>query len=159
MSEKGNVLFREKNLKKASGPEDLDRYLKVTGFGPWMVLAAATLLLAAVFIWVFFGKIQTSITGAGYAENGVLRCYVAQSDQEKITEETTVIIDGVQGQVTGLDAGLHSSSELPNDLLFLLPGVRWYSTVQVRCPLEDGLYKVTFYQREITPSSFMTQGD
>ena len=159
MKESNPTIFREKNLKKAAGPEQLDGYLKVTGFGPWVVLLAAALVLAAIFAWAFFGKIQTTVTGAGYCENGVLRCYVAQSAVGEITGETAVMIEGTRGEVTGIDAGLHSASELANDLLFLLPEERWYCTVQISCPLEDGLYTATFYEREITPSSFMTRGD
>ena len=123
------------------------------------VLLAAALVLAAVFSWVFLGKIQTTVTGAGYCENGVLVCYVAQSELGEITEETVVMIDEVQGEVIGIDASLHSSSEIPNELLYLLPDERWYSTVQINCPLKDGLYTVTFYQREFAPSSFLTRGD
>lgn len=159
MSNHANTVFREKNLQKAVGPEKLDGYLKVTGFAPWFVLLAAALVLAAVFVWVFFGRIQTTITGAGYCENGVLRCYVAQKELGEITKESVVMIEDVRGEVTGMDASLHSASEMPNELLFLLPDERWYSTVQIRCPLEDGLYTVTFYQSEIAPSSFLTRGD
>ena len=159
MSNNAKTVFRDKNLQKAVGPEKLDGFLKVTGFAPWFVLLAAALVLAAVFVWVFFGRIQTTITGAGYCENGVLRCYVAQSELGEITKETVVMIEGVQGEVTGIDNSLHSASEVSNELLFLLPDERWYSTVQIKCPLKDGLYTVTFYQSEIAPSSFLTQGD
>ena len=159
MKESNATLFREKNLKKAAGPEQLDGYLKVTGFGPWFVLLSAALILAAIFAWAFFGKLQSTVTGAGYAENGVLRCYVAQSELEEITEETTVMIEDTRGAVTNIDASLHSASELSNDLLFLLPEARWYCTVQIDCPLEDGLYTVTFYQREVAPAAFLMRGD
>ena len=30
--------------------------------------------------------------------------------------------------------------------------------VVLDCPLEDGLYKVSFYRESVTPVSFMTQG-
>ena len=159
MSNNGKTVFREKNLQKAAGPEKLDGYLKVTGFGPWFVLLAAALVLAAIFSWVFFGKIQTTNTGAGYCENGVLLCYVAQSELGEITDETVVMIDEVQGKVTGIDTSLHSASEIPNELLYLLPDERWYSTVEIECPLEDGIYTVTFYQRELSPSSFLKRSD
>ena len=55
MEDTGKNLFRSENLKKASEPEQLDGYLKVTGFGPWFVLLAAALVLGAIFIWAFFG--------------------------------------------------------------------------------------------------------
>jgi hypothetical protein len=153
------TLFREKNLKKAVEPEQLDGYLKVTGFGPWFVVLAAALVLAAIFVWAFLGKIQPIITGAGYCESGTLICYVAQSEIGEITKETTVDIEGSPGRVTGIDLSLYASSEIPNDVLFLLPEARWYSTVKLSCELEDGLYTVSFRQKAITPASFMTRGD
>ena len=152
------TVFREKNLKKAAGPEQLDGYIKVTGFGPWFVVLAAALILAAVFVWAFFGKIQPVITGAGCCENGTLRCYVAQNEIAEITDETAVDIEGSPGSVTGIDMSLYNSSEISNDILFLLPDSRWYSTVKISCELEDGLYTVKFTQKAIAPASFMTRG-
>ena len=76
MAENEKTLFREKNLKNATDPEQLNSYLKVTGFSAWFVVIAAALVLAAIFIWAFFGKIQTSIQGAGYCTNGIVMCYL-----------------------------------------------------------------------------------
>ena len=63
MTDTETTVFREKNLKKASDPEQLDGYLKVTGMGPWFVILAAALVLAAIFVWVFFGKVHTIVNG------------------------------------------------------------------------------------------------
>lgn len=156
--ENGSSIFREKNLKKAAEPDQLDGYLKVTGFGPWFVLLAAGLVLAAIFIWAFFGRMHMVIQGAGYCENGTLVCYVAQKEINGITEDTVAEIDGTEVTITGIDLSLYTASEIPNDVLFLLPDVKWYSTVKLSCPLEDGLYPVTFLQEAVAPASFMTKG-
>ena len=74
MTDTETTVFREKTLKKASDPEQLDGYLKVTGFGPWFVILAAALVLAAIFVWAFFGRVQTVISGAGYCKNGMICC-------------------------------------------------------------------------------------
>ncbi|MBR3174899.1 MAG: hypothetical protein IKF55_03400 [Oscillospiraceae bacterium] len=130
----------------------------MTGFGPWFVVLAAALVLAAIFVWAFCGKIQPVINGAGTCENGTLGCYVAQNEIKEITDETTVDIEGTQGKIAGIDMSLYNANEIPDDILFLLPESRWYSTVRISCELEDGLYAVTFLQKPITPASFLTRG-
>lgn len=158
MEETGKNLFREENLKKASEPEQLDGYLKVTGFGPWAVLLAAALMLAAVFVWAFFGRLHTTVTGAGYCKDGTLVCYMAQKDTDSITENSDADVEGIEGVVTGISPDLFSSSEVPKDVLPRLADSKWYCTVSVSCPREDGLYTVIF-QNPVAPASFMTGGD
>lgn len=158
MEQRPTTIFREANLKKAAEPEKLDGYLKVTGFGPWLVLVAAGLIIAAIFVWMFFGKLQTSVMGAGYCNDGVLVCYVAQKDYDSITEDTTVDIEGSEGIMISTDNNLYTSSEIPNDILYLLPDSRWYCVVEVKCPLNDGLYTAVFVN-EVEPASFLTCGD
>lgn len=158
MEETGNNLFREKNLKKASEPEQLDGYLKVTGFGPWAVLLAAALVLGAVFVWAFFGRLHTTMIGAGYCKDGTLVCYVTQKDFDSISEDTAADVEGTEGTVTGSVAELLASSEVPKDVLPRLADSKWYCRVTVSCPLEDGLYTVIF-QKPVAPASFMTGGD
>ncbi len=158
MNETGMNLFREENLKKASEPERLDAYLKVTGFGPWLVLLAAALALAAVFVWAFFGRLHITVTGAGNCENGTLVCYVAQKDIDDITENSVADVEGAEGAVTGIDADLFAASEVPKDVLPRLTDSKWYCRVTVNCPQEDGLYTVIF-QKPVAPASFMTRGD
>ena len=151
-----NQLFREEKLKKAAEPEQYDGYLKVTGFGPWFVLLTAALLLAAIFAWAFFGRLQTVVTGAGYTENGMLTCYVAREEIGEITEHTTADIGGTPVRVLRIDTALYDPAQVPNDVRFLISDSRWYSTVELSCPLEDGLYTVSFHQDAIAPVSFMT---
>ena len=157
MEETGKNLFREENLKKASEPEQFDGYLKVTGFGPWAVLLAAALVLGAVFVWAFFGRLQITVSGAGYCNDGTIVCYVAQKDTDSITESSTADVEGTEGVVTGISPDLFSSSQVPKDVLPHLPDSKWYCEVTVNCLREDGLYSVVF-QKPTAPASFMTGG-
>ena len=52
------ALFREKNLKRVSSPEELNDYLKVTTPRVWIVLIAVILLLAGALIWGFTGSVE-----------------------------------------------------------------------------------------------------
>ena len=158
-TETTKTVFREKNLKKASGPEQLDGYLKVTGMGPWFVILAAALVLAAIFVWMFFGKVHTVVNGAGYCQNGVIRCYFAQNEIGEIKEGMTVDIQGASGTVTDVESSLFRAAEIPDDVLFLLPDARWYSTALIRCELDDGLYAVLYPGKATAPAAFLTSGE
>ena len=159
MDNRTKELFREKNMKKAAEPERFDGYLRVTGIGPWFVLLAAALILAAIFAWALFGRAQTVIAGAGICENGTLICYVAQEKIDEITVDTMVEVGGTPVRVTNIDPSLYDYSQIPNEVLYLLPDSWWYCKVTLDCPLADGLYTVSFYQEAVAPVSFMTQGD
>ena len=158
MEQKQTSIFREANLKKASEPEKLDGYLKVTGFGPWLVLLAAGLIMAAFIVWMFMGRLQTSVTGAGYCSDGKMVCYVAQRDFDDLAGVTSADIEGSEGHVTALDDRLYAASEIPNNVLYMLPDSRWYCTVEVDCSLEDGLYTAVFLN-EVRPASYIIRGE
>ena len=159
MTDTETTVFREKNLKKASDPEQLDGYLKVTDMGPWFVILAAALVLAAIFVWVFFGKVHTIVNGAGYCKDGMIRCYFAQNEISEITEGMTVDVQGASGTVTEVETSLFRAVDIPDDVLFLLPDARWYSTARIRCDLDDGLYAVTCPGKATAPASFLTSGE
>lgn len=55
-----NNLFREKNLKRVSSPEELNDYLKVTTPRVWILLAAVILLLAGGLLWGFTGSVTVN---------------------------------------------------------------------------------------------------
>ncbi len=57
--------FRKEALKKLSSPDDLDRLMPVTDARGWIALFAGGILLLAVIIWGFFGKIPVTIPGDG----------------------------------------------------------------------------------------------
>ena len=49
----GKQIFREKSMKRISSPEQVDDYLRVTGTGAWIIIAAVCLLAVAVFLWIY----------------------------------------------------------------------------------------------------------
>lgn len=160
MEDSGKPLFREESLKRAAEPEQLNRYLKVTEFGPWMVILAGALVLAAVFVWSFFGVIRTTVEGAGYCKDGVITCYFSQETADNIPRGATVDIHGNTGIVTDAEGKLTVPRDIPNDVLFLLSDTHseWYYAFLIDCDLPDGLYSVKYYGEEIHPISFLMQG-
>lgn len=159
--DKQQSLFIEKNLKKATDPEQLNAYLKVTGFRVWFVLLAAALILGAIFIWAVFGTIQPMIKGAGYCTDGTITCYFVQDQIKNIDIGDKVDINGNEGMVADINSDVYLDNDIPNDVLFLLPESRsgWYSSALISCSLADGLYSVVYYDDEIHPISFLAQGN
>ena len=160
MDENKNTIFREKNLKKAADPEQLGSYLKVTSFGAYFVVLSAALVLAAIFIWVFFGSVQTVCEGAGYCKDGVINCYFEQKQTDELSKGMKADIDGNDGTVTEVDSDLYMSGDIPYEVLYLLPDndSRWYQTAKVRCNLPDGLYSVKITVEKNHPIFFLANG-
>ena len=159
MENAGKPLFREDSLRKAADPEQLNRYLKVTEIGPWMIVTAGALVLAAIFICSLFGTVRITVQGAGYCENGMITCYYSRETADIIPKGATVDIHGHDGIVKETEGDLSLPRDVPVDVLYLLPDSHseWYYTLQVQCDLPDGLYTVKYYGKEIHPISFLTQ--
>lgn len=149
--------FRQKSLNKVAGPEQLDRYLKVTSYRSWFVVVAEALVVVAIFLWIFIGKIQIIANGAGICRDGKLVVYFSQSDAEEIAVGDVVCVDGQEFKVYEVNTGILRPREVPGDVGFLLPKVMWYSTVEARASLDDGFYPVKYYGEEISPITFMTE--
>ena len=150
-------LFIEKNLKKASEPEQLDTYLKVTSMGPWFVLIVAGLVAAALIIWAFTGRIYTVLNGAGYCRNGTLTCYFPKTETELLSVGDTMRVGNIRCKVKSIDTSLFQPFDIPYDILYLLPEADWYSTVEIEADLKDGLYTTQHIISE-EPISFLAKG-
>ncbi len=154
-----NTVFREKNLKKAQDPEQLGSYLKLTGAREWFVIVAAALVLIAVFVWFFFGKITTVISGAGTNSDGVLVCYFSREDTEELSPGAELKAEGTACVVQDVDTALYTAADIPNEVLYYLPESRWYSRVEADGhALADGLYRVSFSLDTEAPASMMSNG-
>ena len=110
-------LFREKNLKRAEGPEQLDSYLKVTGFSAWFVVAAAALVVAALFLWLFHAEISETVKGAGYCRDGVITCYFPQKEIEEISIGDSLDVSGSPCRITDVNSDLYLAVGLEIELL------------------------------------------
>ena len=159
MNEDSGTLFREKNLKEAAAPEQLDTYLKVTGFSAWLAVAAAGLVLAAVFLWIFTARITNVVNGAGYCKDSVLTCYFPQAEITEISVGDSLDVNGTSCRIEHVNSDLFLSSDIPNEVLFLLPEARWYCTVDAAADLPDGLYSAEYEMAPITPASYLTKGE
>ena len=159
MEEKQRTVFREESLKRAQDPEQLSSYLKLTGYREWVVVVAAALMLAAVFVWFFCGKIRTTVSGAGYNTDGVFLCYFSREDTEGLAPGAELNVSGTVFTVTDVDKTLFTASDIPNEILYYLPETRWYTRVEaVGDELADGLYQVSFIRDSDPPVSALSNG-
>lgn len=149
-----NTVYRGKNLQKAQDPEQFDRYLKLTGYKEWFVIAAAALMLAAVFVWLFFGAVSTVISGAGTSTDGTLVCYFRREDTEDLSPGTELNVEGTVYTVDHVYTELFTADEIPDEILYYLPEARWYSKVEAYGgDLKDGQYLVSFVKESAAPVS------
>lgn len=88
-------IFRKESLKKVSSPEELNDYIKVTSPGVWLAIAAVAALLIAAIVWAFFGRLDSSVTIRGIAQDGTVQCYVSDASAIGVGSRATVgNIDG-----------------------------------------------------------------
>ena len=145
MGDNQNTVFREKNLKKAQDPEQLNSYLKLTGYKAWFVIAAAALVIAAIFVWFLLAKITTVFSGAGTNTGGIMICYFSREDTEDLEPGALIEAEGTVCVVKNVDTELYTAQDIPNEVLYYLPESNWYTRVEADgAALEDGLYRVSF---------------
>ena len=92
-------IFRKESLDRISSPEQLNDYLKVTNPGVWAVLAAVIFFIVGILIWSVFGRLTTTVTLDGKAEDGIITvaCTSEQAKnlepgmKEKIWDEESTI--------------------------------------------------------------------
>ena len=48
--------------QRITSPEQLNNYIRITSPGVWIVLSAIAALLAGLFVWLFTGQLEVSLT-------------------------------------------------------------------------------------------------
>ena len=74
--------------------DELDRVLKITTPGIWMVLLACFALLAGILAWGLFGTVSEGVSASGIVEDGKLICILGPDEVKLIAEGDTAVIDG-----------------------------------------------------------------
>lgn len=97
--------FRKEALQKLSSPDDLDRLMPVTDSRGWIALFSFGVLIAAVIIWGFYGKVPVSVPGVGITmasgpieaiyirTNGVLRRFSAKSGDMVLQGQEIAVVE------------------------------------------------------------------
>lgn len=130
------AIYREKSLKRISSPEELDRYVRISKPGTWIVLLVILVLLTSFIIWSIFGRLTTTISVDVQIENNNSEILVSDDVVESILPGMKVLYDDkTVGTVSMVDE---------NGNIVLSP-----------LDLEDGTYQMDIVVEEISPIYFI----
>ncbi len=89
-----SILFNKKAVEKLRSPEDLDRYLRVTSPGAWILIVAGIVLFAGIAAWFFFGSVSERVKFRGFANEENICCLVDTETALRIQTGDTAYVDG-----------------------------------------------------------------
>ena len=99
MEKSDQSLFRKKTVDKISSPEQLTEYLKVTSPRMWIILAAVIMVLLAVIVWGFIGRMETVKDVRVIVTAG--RARIVTLDSSELERGMLLRIDGQEFTVNG----------------------------------------------------------
>ena len=151
-------LFRKKSMEKVSSPEQLNKYIRVSNPGVWMVLAAIVILLIGICVWGVLGHLDTTVTTVAVVENSEITIYVRETDIEQIHEGMKVVMGSKEFEITDIAAQPvavgDDFSEYARYVGSLQNG-EWVYSVAVSGEADDGIYSADIVVESISPMSFV----
>lgn len=153
-----NKVFRQKSVDRVASPEQLNDYVKVATPGVWMLLISVILLLLGVCVWGVWGRLDSAVQAAAECRNGVMTCYISESDAEKVAVGMKAAVNGQEFTITDISQEaqelsgdtdsriLHAGSFAAGD---------WICTAEADTDLADGVYEAVITVESISPMSFI----
>ena len=102
MADAGSSIFNAKAAEKLRSPDDLDKYVRVTNPGVWVVLGACIALLAGLLAWGFFGAVSTNVSGTGACVGGRVVCYLPGELAARVDMDDTAMVNGIPFKVSSM---------------------------------------------------------
>ncbi len=93
-------IFSKKAMKKLRSPDDMEKYLRITNPGMWIILGACAALLIGLLVWAFFGTVSTTVTAMCANADGRMVSLIAPDDFMWIEIGDEVYISGVSWKVS-----------------------------------------------------------
>ena len=151
-------IFRKKSMEQVNSPEQLNDYVRVANPGIWMILSALIILLAGVCIWSVFGHLDTALGTVGVCENGLLQCYVSDTDISQVKPGMEITAGEKKYEITSVSRKPIFVDENIDAYLIhkgnLQPG-QWVYTVTAHTDLSNGIYEAKIITESISPISFV----
>ena len=151
-------LFRSKSLQRISSPEELNDYVRVANPGVWMALGAIVLLLAGFLLWAAFGSVNTTVKAVLSTENNQTKCFVSETDAERISEGMTVVSEGREYTIAQTEVDYFKADNVLTDYekhaLDLDEG-EWVCLVELDGTAENGVHTATIITESVNPIKFI----
>lgn len=87
-------LFRKSSLEHLTSLEKLDKCVKVTNPGAWLIVTGMFLLLLSAGIWSGAAALKTSVPVTGVVHETMLHVFVSPEQAEELKEGMTVEEEG-----------------------------------------------------------------
>ncbi len=166
MAADASSIFNKQAVERLRSPDDLDRYLRATTPGVWMVLFAVFVLTVGLLAWGVFGSVSASVSTTGASINGVVYCMLDGDQVAQVHEGDPAYVDSQQAHVARVSKVPLSVAEakgvLSSDYLVeaLMPGEWGYLVVLDGASLEgEGIpVTVSITTARIAPISLVLGG-
>lgn len=160
-------LFRKSALERVSSPTGLDSYIQAVRPSTWLVAIASVIVIAALLIWGFMGKVATTVVDNGYVHNGTIICYLNSQDHAQVSVGDRVLVDDEEAvidsvsttPVSSREAGALVDDDYTRSMLVLED---WNYPVYVTMddmPAEGTLVKIVITTDEVAPISFLLDSE
>ena len=93
-------IFSKKAMKKLRSPDDMEKYLRITNPGMWLILGACAALLIGLLVWAFFGSVFTTVSAMCTKSNGRMISLIPPDDFMWIEIGDKTYISGVAWKVS-----------------------------------------------------------
>lgn len=153
-----STIFRKKSIEKISSPEQLNEYLRVSTPSVWLLLAAIVILLVGVCVWAVTGHLDTTVSTAALAENGVVTAYITEADVEKIQPGQTVRSGEVEGFLLNVSNKPVQVDDTFDSYLLYTADLRlgeWVYPITLDLDCEVGVHKIAIVTESVSPMSFL----
>lgn len=163
----GGKLFREKAVRQAASPEQLNEYIKVANPGIWVTLLAVLVLLAGVCAWGVWGRIETTVDAVAISDGRTVVCYLAErEDISSVRDASQVKIEdavyAIQNVSTEAQQVKDCAALAESDRAKYLIGISdtdWVYEIALSpdgaSSLEAGIYRAKIVTERISPMSFV----
>ena len=155
----GNPVFRQKSIEKISSPEQMNDYIRVSNPSVWMILAAVIVLLAGVFVWGLFGRLDSDFQTGGVCKDGSLTVYVSEENFAKISEKAVISVDGAELALSDIPSSPVRLDDNADPYLLHLTGASagdWVYVLKVDAAgMKDGIISVSVITERVRPLDFV----
>lgn len=153
-----NSIFRQKSMERASSPEQLNDYIRVTNPTAWVALGAVVVLLIGFIVWGVAGTLETKVRTVAVSDGETVTCYVSEAEIAGVARDNTVRLGGGEYAVAAVAAGPVAVDGSFTAYALHIGGLsvgQWVYPVTVNASLPSGVYEAAIVTDSVSPISFL----